>query len=303
MTSCASSTTSVTLLELVRQDPRDPGAWDRFVRRYRPKIFSWCREWGLQEADAEDVAQDVLVRLTEKMANFRYDPITVLPPLAEDDHSSRLERPDLEPLPGRRGQINPDAHEPGSPHDLEKRIEETFDRELLDMAIMRVQERVAPPTWESFRLTASRGARGSKRRRSSKFPSRPSSSPSIEYKRCSSKKSANSRAKWSTEPTVFPAARRSVVDSDSTDSNKFRACKIPRWRTVFTANFGAVPLAGTLTYRQRVNPRESGGRRAATARLAVDRPLRPARCSNVTHCNQMRAIARSTLQNTAIISI
>ena len=37
--------------------------------------------------------------------------------------------------------------------DLEKRIEELFDRELLDLAIARVRERVASVTWEAFRLT------------------------------------------------------------------------------------------------------------------------------------------------------
>ena len=43
------------------------------MRRYHPKIYGWCKAWGLQEADAEDVAQDVLAKLTQKMASFRYD--------------------------------------------------------------------------------------------------------------------------------------------------------------------------------------------------------------------------------------
>src|SRR5262249_56784419 len=33
-----------------------------------------CRRWRLQEADAEDVTQAVLVRLTERMRTFSYDP-------------------------------------------------------------------------------------------------------------------------------------------------------------------------------------------------------------------------------------
>ena len=57
------SRTSLTLLEALRQAPKDAGAWERFVWRYRPMIYGWCREWGLQGADAEDVAQDVLARL------------------------------------------------------------------------------------------------------------------------------------------------------------------------------------------------------------------------------------------------
>src|SRR5438046_2121510 len=65
--------TSVTLLERLRHEPRDADAWDQFVRHYRPLICGWCRAWGLQRADAEDVAQDVLAKLTVRLRHFRYD--------------------------------------------------------------------------------------------------------------------------------------------------------------------------------------------------------------------------------------
>ena len=74
MSSSTDSQTYLTLMDLLRQYPKDAGAWDRFVRRYRPMIYRWCRERGLQEADAEDVAQDVIAILTQKMASFRHDP-------------------------------------------------------------------------------------------------------------------------------------------------------------------------------------------------------------------------------------
>src|SRR6266851_5268004 len=44
--------------------------------------------------------------------------------------------------------------------DLEKQLDEAFDRELLDAAMNRVRERVAPQTWEAFRLTALDGLSG-----------------------------------------------------------------------------------------------------------------------------------------------
>jgi RNA polymerase sigma factor (sigma-70 family) len=37
-------------------------------------LYRWCRRWGLQEADAQDVTQAVLARLAAKMNSFRYDP-------------------------------------------------------------------------------------------------------------------------------------------------------------------------------------------------------------------------------------
>src|SRR6476620_714017 len=68
------SRTRASLLSRLRQAPADQAAWLEFVERYGRKLYGWCRHWGLQEADAQDVAQDVLVRLAAKMRGFDYDP-------------------------------------------------------------------------------------------------------------------------------------------------------------------------------------------------------------------------------------
>src|SRR5262249_57495976 len=65
--------TSKTLLNRLRS-PLDQAAWNEFVERYGRRIYGWCRQWGLQEADAQDVTQDVLLRLARKMRSFAYDP-------------------------------------------------------------------------------------------------------------------------------------------------------------------------------------------------------------------------------------
>src|SRR5262249_35484265 len=70
----SASLTSETLLGRLRESPGDQAAWDRFVERYGPKIYGWCRQWRLQEADAEDVTQNVLLCLTRKLRSFAYDP-------------------------------------------------------------------------------------------------------------------------------------------------------------------------------------------------------------------------------------
>src|SRR5262249_9381046 len=67
-------TTRVTLLSQLRQEPHDQASWDEFVERYGRHIYRWCRQWKLQDADAEDVTQDVLVKLTQKLRAFSYDP-------------------------------------------------------------------------------------------------------------------------------------------------------------------------------------------------------------------------------------
>ena len=61
--------TSATLLGRVGLSPSDPAAWARFVSLYGSRIRGWCRRWGLQEADSEDVTQDVLLRLSQKLGH------------------------------------------------------------------------------------------------------------------------------------------------------------------------------------------------------------------------------------------
>jgi RNA polymerase sigma-70 factor (ECF subfamily) len=39
-----------------------------------PRIHGWCRHSGLQEADAQDVTQTVLLKMLGAMQGFRYDP-------------------------------------------------------------------------------------------------------------------------------------------------------------------------------------------------------------------------------------
>src|SRR5262245_46428727 len=74
MSSVVDSSTSPSLLRRVAQGPTDQAACACFVERYAPRIYGWCRQWGLQEADAQDVTQDVLLLLAEKMRTFNYAP-------------------------------------------------------------------------------------------------------------------------------------------------------------------------------------------------------------------------------------
>ncbi|MEM9643677.1 MAG: sigma-70 family RNA polymerase sigma factor [Planctomycetota bacterium] len=63
-------TTSPTLLVAVRAG--DTAAWHRLVRIYGPLLVSWCRRCGLQESDAFDVSQDVLVGLNQSLDRFEH---------------------------------------------------------------------------------------------------------------------------------------------------------------------------------------------------------------------------------------
>jgi RNA polymerase sigma factor (sigma-70 family) len=153
-------TTRITLLTLLRNDPSDQAGWDEFVERYGRHIYRWCRQWRLQDADAEDVTQDILLKLTQKLRGFAYDPSRSfrgwLKTVAH--HAWR----DFED--GRRrvqasggSQVQESILTVEAREDLVQKLEEAFDLELLEAAKTRVRLRVAPHTWEAFRLVALEG--------------------------------------------------------------------------------------------------------------------------------------------------
>ncbi len=65
--------TRASLLIRVR-DPADQTAWFEFVEIYRPIILRLARQKGMQEADADDVAQRVLVAVAKAVEQREHDP-------------------------------------------------------------------------------------------------------------------------------------------------------------------------------------------------------------------------------------
>jgi RNA polymerase sigma-70 factor (ECF subfamily) len=157
------SQTSPTLLARLRRVPADQAAWALFTERYGRKIYAWCRQWNLQEADAEDVTQTVLLKLAATMQSFVYDPAksfrgwlkTVVRHAWSDYWSSRKA---VVATGGSRAVEM--LHTVEAREDLVQRLGEEFDRELLDEAAARVRQRVVPRTWQAFEMTAVQGRSG-----------------------------------------------------------------------------------------------------------------------------------------------
>jgi RNA polymerase sigma-70 factor (ECF subfamily) len=156
----STTATSGTLLDRLRRHPTDQAAWQEFVHRYGPRVYQWCRRYDLQEADAQDATQNVLLKLAAKLRTFEYDPTrsfrgwlrTVTQSVLSDFLAERR-RANLVPL----GNLDGTA----ARNSLLQELEEEFDRELLREAMAQVQLRVAPHRWEAFRLTAVEGLSGS----------------------------------------------------------------------------------------------------------------------------------------------
>jgi RNA polymerase sigma-70 factor (ECF subfamily) len=158
------SVTSVTLLGQLSEDAGNQVAWDRFVDHYAPKIFRWCRKRGLQDADAEDVTQNVLLKLADKMQTFKYDAQgsfrSWLKTLTQHACSDYLKARQRRATGSGDSAILALLENVEARQDLVQRLGEAFDLELMDVAARRVRQRVAKHTWEAFQLTAVEGRTG-----------------------------------------------------------------------------------------------------------------------------------------------
>lgn len=158
------SRTSLTLLGRLRGDPGDQQAWSAFVDRYGGKIYAWCRHWRLQEADAQDVTQNVLLELARQMREFAYRPggsfrgwLRTISHRALCDFLSARQRACV----GSGSDVimaqlqSTEAH-----NSLLQWLEQECDRELFEEAAARVRLRVQPHTWQAFQFTALEGLSG-----------------------------------------------------------------------------------------------------------------------------------------------
>ena len=159
----SNNTPTGTTLHILLNSPDDARAWKAFVDRYGAKIMMWCRHWGLQEADAENVTQEVLVKLARKLTTF--DPskgrfrgwLKTLAQRTLSDYLETLKRPGA----GTGDSIVLEKlHSLEARDDLTAKLAEEFDREMLQEAQARVRLRVNESTWEAFRLTAIEGKSG-----------------------------------------------------------------------------------------------------------------------------------------------
>ena len=156
-----SDSTRITLLHRLNQNPADQMSWAEFVRFYGPVIRGWLVHWGLQEADSQDVAQNVLLRLTAKLPQFKYDPSRSfrgwLKTLTHHAWHDFVTEAGYRHRGSGDTSILDQLQSVAAREDLAARVEATFDKEMLEVALVRAKDRVAANTWEAFRLVALEG--------------------------------------------------------------------------------------------------------------------------------------------------
>ncbi len=150
------SATSLSLLARLRDDPTDQRSWDEFASRYGRRIYGWCRRWGLRQADADDVKQNVLLILASQMRTFEYRPSgrfrswlkTVAFRAWRRFVEQRHNKNSVNNIQDFDRLLRQDAEE-----DFLRRLDEEANRELMELAVQQVRPRVKPHTWDAFFLT------------------------------------------------------------------------------------------------------------------------------------------------------
>ena len=141
-------TTSLTLLDRLRQ-PGQADAWDRFVRLYTPLLLHWAQRQGVQGADAEDLAQTVLVKLIRLLPGYvRRDGETFrgwLFVVCRNEARNFRARRATRPLPGDDGLNTVPA-----PPRVDDPDEAEYRRHLLGRALELVRTDFTPDVWAAF---------------------------------------------------------------------------------------------------------------------------------------------------------
>jgi RNA polymerase sigma-70 factor (ECF subfamily) len=155
--------TRVSLLLRLR-DPHDGVAWDEFVDLYAPLVYAYARKQGLQDADAADVSQEVLVAVAGAVGRLEYDPSRG----AFRNWLFTVVRRKL--LAWRRTQSVRTAGsgdtgiqrllEQSPAADSEADWQAEFEQRLFVWACEQVRHHVSDVTWQAFWRTAVEGQRG-----------------------------------------------------------------------------------------------------------------------------------------------
>lgn len=153
MSDPASPGCSTLLIGRLLECPGDGAAWEQFVARYGGTIYGWCRRWRLQDADALEVTQAIFAALLHRLKQFdrsRGRFRNWLYRIAQNAVMDWCEQARRERR-GTEGVRQLLASLPAR-SDLQARLGEEFDLELLEVAEASVRLKVSPKTWDAYVL-------------------------------------------------------------------------------------------------------------------------------------------------------
>jgi RNA polymerase sigma-70 factor (ECF subfamily) len=145
------------------RDPGDAEAWHEFMAIYRPLIFRLAGRKGLQDADADDLCQEVFRAVSGAIGRWNPDPVRGsfrgwLFRIARNLLVNFLSRPVHRPL----GSGSPSVQDlldaqPSKDAAASSLFDAEYRRRVFDWAASEVREAFTPNTWQAFWRTAVEG--------------------------------------------------------------------------------------------------------------------------------------------------
>ena len=147
-------------------DPANQEAWDSFAQIYRPVVYRLARGRGMQDADAEDLTQQVLLAVSRSLPEWQRNPGTrfhhwlkriarnaIVNALTRGPKDASVGGSDFLDIMRELPQQNGGSHV----NDIDQQIEQEYHRQLYRTAAQIVHDSVHEDTWRAFVYTVVEG--------------------------------------------------------------------------------------------------------------------------------------------------
>ena len=154
--------TQPSLLVRIREGS-DTEAWSHFVEAYTPAVYSFLQKEGLQDADAADLTQEVMVSVASAIKSFDYQPkhgrfrgwlFTVVQNKLRNFWRARATRPVAKGDTQAMLLLGEQSDERGA---ATEQWDREYERHLFAAAADSVRVQVKEKTWKAFWITLVEG--------------------------------------------------------------------------------------------------------------------------------------------------
>ena len=140
------------------QDERDEAAWAEFITEYEPFLLTFLQRRGLQDADAQDVAQQVLTAICQSVSRWKPDgrPGAFrrwIATIARNSAIKFLQRKSRQPDSSGGTQFLARMHDVAARTD-DVAAQQEYQQAVFAWAVARVRDEFRESTWNAFWETA-----------------------------------------------------------------------------------------------------------------------------------------------------